>query len=421
MPPFEADVAAHAARFIAMLDAAFKTYGIAAGLPPSLRDAVQATPRHRFVHRFRLGGGSLLDFDADPAAHLATVYSDTVMRHVDAGGMPLPSTNSKPGYILWLLHMLGLQPGQRVLEIGSGSGWLTAIMAQIVGPEGHVTGIEIIPELAARSQADLAALGLENVTILAGDGTAGAAEGLSFDKVIITAATWDFPAVLFEQVVEGGCALVPIELRGTDCCQVTLLRRVGARFEAERSVVGWFVPLVGAGQQRAAVHRALDSLPFWAEAAAAPGMRFKLPLGASPGADGPIAKAFWAFFARSDPHFTIFETRGMTDREAPATAFGLVEADAHSVALYMAGELVGYGGQAAVQRLDRAFTRWVELGSPEMADFGLEVWRRQAAPAGTDWRWVEVRNETTLVWNIRRHAAACRPLLGAPETSDDAG
>ena len=171
MPRNKPDIAPHMARFVAMLENAFAQYGVKDGLPAPIRDAVQAEPRHRFVHRYRVGDGPLRDFADHPTRHLATIYSDQVLRHVAADGVPLPSSNSQPSYILWLLHLLDLQPNHRVLEIGSGSGWLAAVMAHLVGPRGHVTGIEIITDLAAQSQADLAAANLENVTILAQDGT----------------------------------------------------------------------------------------------------------------------------------------------------------------------------------------------------------------------------------------------------------
>jgi protein-L-isoaspartate O-methyltransferase len=186
MSALNAQAEPYQARFLDMLDAAFRRYGVPDGLPPRFREAVAATPRHRFVHRFRLAddgpvrgnfrladGGPVRDNGADPAQDLSDIYSDAVMRHVDAAGEPLPSSNSQPSYVLHLLHLLGLERGQAVLEIGSGSGWLAAIMARLVGPEGRVVGIELIPDLAAQSRADLAALGIGNVQVITGDGTRG--------------------------------------------------------------------------------------------------------------------------------------------------------------------------------------------------------------------------------------------------------
>jgi protein-L-isoaspartate(D-aspartate) O-methyltransferase len=407
------DVAPHIARFTAMLGTAFRSYGVKDGLPAHFRDAVLNTPRHHFVHRFRLGDGPLLHFEDDPGQHLGTIYSDKVIGHVNVDGVALPSTNSQPSLVLWLLDMLDLRPGQRVLEIGSGSGWLAAVMAQLVGPDGHVTGIEIIPELAVQSRRDITALGLKNVTILTQDGTSGHAAGAPFDRVMITAATWDLPTALFEQVADGGYALVPIELRGTDICQVTLLRQAGIHFVAERSAVGRFVPLVGTCQERTGLHRRLDSLPLGTETTAAPCVRCKLPLGAFPGGRaGDVTVEFRAFLGRTEPGFTVFERDGVKDGISSISSymFGIVDEATNSMALCTAGELVGYGGHAAARQLARAYARWAEFGLPGMAAFALEVWCTGASPAGAERLWVESRGKTALVWGLGSDTTAWRWL-----------
>jgi protein-L-isoaspartate(D-aspartate) O-methyltransferase len=431
MTPTPEQVAPHMARFLDMLDAAFRGYGVPNGLPERLRDAMAATPRHIFVHRFRLRDGplcdridkgSLRDNDADPIGELAHIYSDAVMIHVDASGERLPSTNSQPSYVLWLLDLLDLQPGQRVLEIGSGSGWLAAVMARLVGEGGHVTGMEIIPELAAQSQADFARLGIDNVSVLAADGAQGHAAGAPFDRVMITASSWDLPAVLFNQVAEGGRVLMPVELRGGGC-QVTVLRREGERFVAERAVPGSFVPLLGCGQHRPALRAKLSELPFWDEIGRLPPRRVPLPLALGPdGAAGSAVSAFRAFLGRTAAGFTIFGEGDPPEQRPwprtkpfgivlPAGPFGILHQAERSVALWSRGELLAYGGASALRALAQAYANWTSYGLPGLADFALEVVRIGSAPVGNAGVWTEPRGGTALVWRPLPSAEDWKALL----------
>ena len=406
-------VAPHLDRFLDMLDTAFRRYGSPDGLPDRFRQAVRDTPRHLFVHRFRIGGGPLRthpdegatrDDDADPAAELADIYSDVVMTHVDETGDKLPSTNSQPSYVLWLLQMLDVRPGQRVLEIGSGSGWLAAMLARLVGESGQVTGIEIIPDLAARSRADLADLGLGNVSVLATDGTKGHEAGAPFDRVMITAACWALPGILFDQVAEGGRVLVPVELRGGGC-QVTVLRREGDGFVAEGAVPGSFVPLIGPDQNRPQLRFPLAALPFWDKIGGAPSYRATLPLAAGLDGIGGVA-AFRAFLGRVAPGFMVFgEGEPPEQRSWPPTEpFGLVEESDRSVAVCSGGELHGYGGPSAVRSLARAYATWASCGLPGIAGLDLRIVRASAAPAGDNPVWMEKRGGTALLWGKLPHA-----------------
>ena len=414
------EIAAHSGRFIAMLDDAFRRYGAPDGLPARLRDAVAATPRHRFVHRFRVADGALQDLDAAPEQTLSTVYSDQVMRHVDAAGELLPSSNSQPSYVLWLLNLLALEPGQAVLEIGSGSGWLAAVMARLVGPSGKVIGVELIPDLARQSRADLAESGIGNVEIICGDGTRGHAGGAPYHRAMITAATWDPPRILFEQLMDGGRALVPIELRDGSGCEVTELRRQADTLVGERVVPGWFVPLLGAGQDRAGACRRLETLPFWSEMVGQPNMRWGLPLGAlSLRGAAPIAAQFRGFLGRTEPGLVVAATEPDAKwtpwRPAQASLsippFGLVDDADGSLALWDAGELLSYGGPSAAERLARAYASWAELGLPGLGAFALRIYRADAAPLAAG-GWVEQRGASALAWRLQPDAVNWRDLLG---------
>jgi protein-L-isoaspartate(D-aspartate) O-methyltransferase len=339
------------------------------------------------------------------------------MIHLDASGERLPSTNSQPSYVLWLLDLLDLRPGQRVLEIGSGSGWLAAVMAQLVGKGGHVTGMEIIPELAAQSQADLERLGIDNVSVLAADGAEGHAAGAPFDRVMITAASWDLPTVLFGQVTEGGRVLVPVELRGGGC-QVTVLRRERQSFVAEQAVPGWFVPLLGPGQQRPALRVALAELPFWDEIGRFPPQRVPLPLAMGPdGAAGSAVAAFCAFLGRTAADFAIFGDGDPPEQRPwlPAEPFGILDQAGHSVALWSRGELLAYGGASAMRALAQAYANWTSCGLPGLAGFALQVVRIGSAPLGNGRVWTEPRGETALVWRLSPGAEDWKALLLHPD------
>lgn len=317
----------------------------------------------------------------------------------------MPSTNSQPSYVLWLVRKLQLQPGQRVLEIGSGSGWLAAVIARLVGDTGYVTGTEIIPDLAEQSRRDLASLGVGNVAILTADGTQGHAEGAPYDRIIITAATWDLPAALFVQVVDGGRIMVPMALKGGGGCHATLLRREGDHFLAERYVPGWFVPLVGLGQDEVDQGMTLEMLRFWKEISNVPAIRrpSRLVVGEPIGGTSITMTAFQMFLRITELGFAVFE-RGPRAEQQEKALFGLVDEIHHSVALWTQKELVGYGSVSAVERLERAYVIWSDIGMPGRSAFDLEVVRAEKAPAGGDGVWIERRGDSALIWRLKAGA-----------------
>jgi len=113
---------------------------------------------------------------------------------------------------------LELAPGQKVLEVGAGSGWHAATVAEVVAPLnapkeewGHVWTIEIVPELALMARKNIEANGFaDRVTVLHGDGSMGYPPEAPFDRILVTAAAPDVPAPLVEQLADGGILLVPV-------------------------------------------------------------------------------------------------------------------------------------------------------------------------------------------------------------------
>ena len=132
--------------------------------------------------------------------------------------LPLPlfsdQTNSQPSTVETMLRLLDVPDGARVLDVGAGSGWTTAILAHLVGPTGSVLGVERVPELAEWGAANLAASGREWARIEpALPGVLGAPEHAPFDRILVSAMAAELPPQLVEQLAPGGVMVIPVDGR----------------------------------------------------------------------------------------------------------------------------------------------------------------------------------------------------------------
>lgn len=157
---------------------------------------------------------------------------------------PLPigygQTISQPYIVAVMTELLELKGDERVLEVGTGSGYQAAILAEL---SKEVFTIERIPELAQRSQKLLRELGYENVRVVVGDGSKGLPQFAPYDAIIVTAAAPKPPKPLLEQLKEGGRLVIPI---GTHKLQdLTRITKIGSEFKTENFGPCLFVPLIG--------------------------------------------------------------------------------------------------------------------------------------------------------------------------------
>ncbi|MGO8929706.1 MAG: protein-L-isoaspartate(D-aspartate) O-methyltransferase [Limisphaerales bacterium] len=160
---------------------------------------------------------------------------------------PLPighgQTISQPYIVAFMTEQLEPKPTDRVLEIGTGSGYQAAVLAELVA---QVYTIEIIEELAQRAAADLKRLGYTNAHVRAGDGYQGWAEAAPFDAIIVTCAPESVPQPLIGQLKDGGRVIIPV---GPVWHQdLVLLRKRGAKLEQHAVLPVSFVPMTGEAQ-----------------------------------------------------------------------------------------------------------------------------------------------------------------------------
>jgi len=150
-----------------------------------LLDAMANVPRHEFVE----------------AQYRDQAYEDHPLP-IDAG-----QTISQPYIVALMLELLQLDSSSKVLEIGTGSGYQTAVLSKLVR---HVYSVERHPELALQAADRLSRIGLTNFRVVTGDGSLGMAEEAPFDAIVVSAAAAQIPPALFEQLREGGRMIIPV-------------------------------------------------------------------------------------------------------------------------------------------------------------------------------------------------------------------
>ena len=149
------------------------------------------------------------------------------------------STISQPTMIATMLEQLDVRDGDRVLEVGTASGYNAALLAHLTGPAGSVTSVELEPDLAAAARRALADAGVKNVRVVCADGRNGWAADSPYDRIVITAAADRVEPAWTEQLNEGGRLVVPINL--DEMC-FAYEKRDGQLVEQSR-VPARFVPL----------------------------------------------------------------------------------------------------------------------------------------------------------------------------------
>lgn len=182
-------------------------------------EAMRKTPRHEFMPP------DVRNLAYDDRA-IAIGYSQTI---------------SQPYVVAFMTEALALKPEDRVLEIGTGSGYQAAILAELVK---EVYTIEILEPLGKRAADTLARLEYENVQARIGDGFRGWEEAAPFDAIIVTCAPHAVPQPLIDQLVDGGRMIIPVGPQG-EPQNLVLLKKIGNKVEQQKVLPVTFVPMTG--------------------------------------------------------------------------------------------------------------------------------------------------------------------------------
>ena len=326
--------------------------------------AFRHVPRHLFVQRFYVGdeksGWEQVEHDSSraQAEHLETIYSDAALVTRLEGNVPTSST-SQPSLMAGMLELLELRPGMRVLEIGAGTGYNSALMAELVGDPSLVTTMDIQEDVADDARRNLSQAGYPGISVMYQDGFEGAPESAPFDRIVATVGCPDISPRWVRQLTASGSMLVPLRhaganplvrvwveddsivgrvvgnsgfmvIRGklSDGRSLDFTQPRSNRLEEERSV--W--PELETGQSRQKVRES-----------------------------NQLRTAFWFYLGLRDRRtrlFNWFASFGLEDKPSGRTA--RLEVD----------RLVG--DPNLLDELDCLFREWQELGAPDMRCFRLQ-------------------------------------------------
>lgn len=340
-------------------------------LPPAWQETYRAVPRHLFIpdRAWRAGDGARddipIDRQADPQRWLDAVYSpDIIVTQHDKLGRATSSC-PMPYMVFTMLDILNVQPGQRVLEIGTGTGWNAGLLAHRLG-DNEVVSVEVDPEIAdaARRALDGAEL---HPLVVTGDGAEGYPPRALYDRVIATCTVHRVPYPWVRQTRPGGLIVTPVgaPLDPGGIAQLTVASdgTASGRFRHGSA----FMPM------RAQRFTAPDEPDDFADRAA------------TSTSNEPLASVLDGGHAEFAAAFTVPDCKfgyDCTDDGYIETVW-LLAADSWASVEVSTGVVRQYGVRRLWDEVEAAYRWWVDAGRPDFTRFGVTV------TAGRQWVWLD--------------------------------
>jgi len=360
--------------------------------------AFRRVPRHLFVARFFVGnesdGWTEVDHDPDRPLpeHLEKIYSGAALitRLQDNLGT---SSSSQPALMADMLQLLDVRPGARVLEIGAGTGYNAALLAELTGDASCVTTIDIQPDVVEQAQQSLARAGYGGVRVLCRDGFAGAPEAAPFDRIVATVGCPDLSPAWAEQLAPDGFMLIPLRHAGANP-----LVRVSRRGERGKTQLdGRVVSFSGF----MAMQGALADPAYY---------DFTRPT--TTVGEGETERALWPDLGKARLGFWFY--LGVCDARNRVfrwlTSFGLKDERTGRTARVEEDRLIG--DPALLDELDTRYQEWRALDAPGMRDWRVRFASGESGAddlldsGGGEGRWTHRGRHHARQWVLARGESA---------------
>ncbi len=355
-----------------------------AGLPDAIGAALSEIPREDFL-------------PAEIPVELA--YADRpVTLAVGDDGFPL-STASQPTMVAAMLEQLAAEPGDRILEIGTASGYNAALLQHLVGADGRVYSVEIDPSLATAAETRLRELGLP-VSVHVGDGWDGLPAAAPFDRIIATVGVFDLSPRWHDQLREGGTLVAPLWLRPGIELSVRFSKTDGV-LVGRSAVHCAFLRLRGEHAGPDSYRSITDTQFATCEGLSAQRLNTLRALLATTPTTEPIptlSEHWFATLALHDPRaIQVFTLADPVD-----ISFGLLDADQHSLVLIGADGLRSYGGPSARNELNIALAQMHPVDPAQLTITATPIDQPEPPPPDSESTVTIVRRHFRYTINARR-------------------
>jgi protein-L-isoaspartate(D-aspartate) O-methyltransferase len=334
--------------------------------------AFRAVPRHRLLERFSYYDGARpVMIDHNPRrpepGHLDLIYDDTALATRREGGRPASST-SQPSMMARALELLDLRPGMRVLEIGAGTGYNAALMAELTGEAHLVTTVDIREDVVEQTSRLLAAAGYPGIRVRHGDGVQGAPADAPFDRIVATVGCSDLSPNWAAQLRDDGIMAIPLAHCGDH--PLVLLRHQAGELRGRVALWTGFMPVRGP----------LHIEDLW-PAGVVCGEQTEIACEPAPGPG-------FAFSRPDDEHGFLFYL-GLHDRRALGMRDGIgLSAMLDGWAKLGPDGLSWWKNAGLARTLERLYQRWLAIGRPMASDFLLSFQPAGVSSARPPGGWV---------------------------------
>ena len=335
-------------------------------LRPDIIEAFYKTDRHKFVDTYYEDDNkTIVSFNSEEETNkLSKIYSDYYLPILISQDEEILSSISQPSLVLHMLNISNIKKGDRVLEIGTASGWNAALISELVGVTGEVDTLEIDKSLADSAKNRLQKFNYDNINVYCED-SLGLERKSIYDLIIFTVGTYDIPKEYYSMLKENGTLVLVLKSKSNGD-SLYALKKSDSSFIAIDGIPCGFVQLKGQFsynyKKQSEISERIKSLFFEKD-----NEKIKYWFGGNKVGDfDKRSYSFMSFLSLYDSYFVSLNIKD-------TLTFGIYNKHEHSIALFQNEILHTSKNKWANERLQRALNYWTKIGMPLPSSFSLEI------------------------------------------------